>query len=588
MFKKATQGVNHKLLWPALILLVTITTISVIIPNEFVGALLVVQKISISYLGGTASLVSLLCVLTVLAVYFSPLGKIKLGGKDAKPMMNKWNWFAIALCTTIATGCVYWGIVQPILHVNEPPVMWDVEPNSPQAIVKTMATIFLQWTAQPYAIYALPALVFAFVYFNMKQPYGIVSTLTPVLGEHRCRKWFTPISSVLLFVNVCAMCASLAQGMFNLSGAAKYLLNWDTTTTLLIGIGCIFVIPAIISSISGILSGIKILSDLNMRLYVINPEDYKPYNITRENLFDLVMPGEQLGTVTHEAALATGFPEGCPVIATANDKAAEGLGAGIIDDSTCLISLGTYIGGMVNGHEFNDSATHYWSNLSAIPHRYLYEGMKGIRRGMWSVSWFKEVMGPPWAEKAKAEGLSVEQLLEREALPVPAGSDGLITVPEFLSPNDMPYRKAMMIGFDGRHKRGHMYRSILESIAMTMHISMTNMFEEMGYRPQRLIVSGGGSKSDLFMQIFADVFGMDSVRNEITDAAGIGAAVCAAVGVGAYPDYETAVANMVRIQDGFKPNLENTALYQKVEDTVYRNIKDYSDPVNKKIYSLFG
>ena len=87
-----------------------------------------------------------------------------------------------------------------------------VEPNSPQAVVKTMATIFLQWTAQPYAIYALPALVFAFVYFNMKQPYGIVSTLTPVLGEHRCRKWFTPISSVLLFVNVCAMCASLAQG----------------------------------------------------------------------------------------------------------------------------------------------------------------------------------------------------------------------------------------------------------------------------------------------------------------------------------------------------------------------------------------
>lgn len=269
MFRKATQGVNHKLLWPALVLLVSITVISVVIPEQFVGALLTVQQVSIAYLGGTASLVSLLCVLTVLAIYFSPLGKVKLGGKDAKPIMNKWNWFAITLCTTIATGCVYWGIVQPILHVNEPPVMWDVEPNSPHAIVKTMSTIFLQWTAQPYAIYALPAVVFAFVYFNMRQPYGIVSTLTPVLGEKRCRKWFTPISSVLLCVNVCAMCASLAQGMFNLSGAAKYLLGWDTTTMLLVIIGCIFVVPAIISSISGILSGIKILSDLNMRLYVI-------------------------------------------------------------------------------------------------------------------------------------------------------------------------------------------------------------------------------------------------------------------------------------------------------------------------------
>lgn len=269
MFKKATEGVNHKLLWPALILLVAITTVSVVIPEQFVNTLLQVQKTSIAYLGGTASAVSLLCVLTVLAIYFSPLGKVKLGGKDAKPMMNKWNWFAITLCTTIATGCVYWGIVQPILHVNEPPIMWGVEPNSPQAIVKTMSTIFLQWTAQPYGIYGLPAIIFAFVYFNMRQPYGIVSTLVPVLGEQRCRKWFTPISSILLFVNVCAMCASLAQGMFNLSGAAKFLLNWETTTTLLIGIGCLFVLPAIVSSISGILSGIKMLSDLNMRLYII-------------------------------------------------------------------------------------------------------------------------------------------------------------------------------------------------------------------------------------------------------------------------------------------------------------------------------
>lgn len=269
MWKKATEGVNHKLLWPALILLVVLTTISVLIPEQFVSALMVVQKTSISYLGGTASVVSLLCVLTVLAIYISPLGKVKLGGKDAKPIMNKWNWFAIALCTTIATGCVYWGIVQPILHVNEPPIMWAVEPNSPQAIVKTMSTIFLQWTAQPYAIYALPAIIFAFVYFNMKQPYGIVSTLVPVLGENRCKRWFTAISSVLLFVNVCAMCASLAQGMFNLSGAAKYLLGWDTTTGLLIGIGCLFVLPAIVSSISGILSGIRMLSDLNMRLYFI-------------------------------------------------------------------------------------------------------------------------------------------------------------------------------------------------------------------------------------------------------------------------------------------------------------------------------
>lgn len=319
-----------------------------------------------------------------------------------------------------------------------------------------------------------------------------------------------------------------------------------------------------------------------------NPEDYVPYNITRENLFDLVMPGEQLGTVTKEAAEATGLPMGCPVIATANDKAVEGLGAGIIDDGSCLVSLGTYIGGMANGHEFNDSASCYWSNLSAIPHRYLYEGMQGIRRGMWSVSWFKEILGEPWEEAANKKRTIVESMLEKEAEKISAGSDGLITVPEFMAPVNKHYRKAFMIGFDGRHKRAHIYRSILEAIAMTMHMSMSDMFDEMGYKPKRLIVSGGGSNSELFMQIFADVFGMPSVRNEVNNAAGVGAVICAAVGVGAYPDYETAVSKMVRIKDSFEPNPENTKLYADIEKNVYRGIKEYSDPINREIYKLFG
>lgn len=318
-----------------------------------------------------------------------------------------------------------------------------------------------------------------------------------------------------------------------------------------------------------------------------NDEDYKKYNITKENVVELVMPGEQLGVVTKEASLLTGLPEGCPVYATANDKAAEGLGAGIIDDTTCLVSLGTYIGGMIYGHGFTDTAKHYWSNLSAIPHKYLYEDMQGIRRGMWSVSWFTEVLGKPWEDLADEEKTIVERLLDKEAEEVNPGCDGLITVPEFMAPVSMHFRKALMIGFDGRHKRAHMYRSILEGIAMTMHMSMANMFEEIGYMPERLIISGGGSNSDLFMRIFADIFKMPCYRNSVNNAAGLGAAICAAVGAKIYPDFKTAVANMVNIENCFEPNLENSKIYEKVENNIYRLIKQYSDPINKELYKIF-
>ena len=113
------------------------------------------------------------------------------------------------------------------------------------------------------------------------------------------------------------------------------------------------------------------------------------------------------------------------------------------------------------------------------------------------------------------------------------------------------------------------------------------MFDEMGYKPRRLIVSGGGSKSPLFMKIFADAFGMPSVRNEVNDAAGIGAAICAAVGTGAYPTYQEAVKRMVRLEDEFQPDSANTKVYADIEKNIYRTIKDYSDPVNKEIYKLF-
>ena len=243
---------------------------------------------------------------------------------------------------------------------------------------------------------------------------------------------------------------------------------------------------------------------------------------------------------------------------------------------------------MMRGKAYTDTASEYWSNLSAIPYEYLYETSVGIRRGMWSVSWFKELLGEAAEEKAKSMGTSVEELLEREARLISPGSEGLITVGEFLAPNNMPYRKAMFIGFDGRHKRAHMYRSILEAIAMTMKMSVDAMCEEQGIKPRQVIVSGGGSNSPLFMQIFADVFGIRSVRNVINNAAGLGAAINVAVGTGAYPDYETAIGKMVRIRDSFEPDLEHREIYEKIINNIYRDIKDYSDPVNKKIYELFG
>ena len=276
----------------------------------------------------------------------------------------------------------------------------------------------------------------------------------------------------------------------------------------------------------------------------------RKYNVPRRMLFDLVSPGTIAGYITEKAAEVTGLPVGIPVVATANDKAVEALGTGLLSEDTVLVSLGTYICGMAKGRRNIKDAVNFWTNFGSEPHQYLYES-GGIRRGMWTVSWFRELLGDDVIVKALSQGITVEQYMEREAAATPTGSDGLMTVLDWLAPATEPFRKGLMIGFDGRHKRGHMYRSILEAIALTMKGHVAGMVKELGMKPKRMIVSGGGSNSDLFMQIFSDAFGLPADRNVVNGAAGLGSAICAAVATGAYPDFPSAVAKMVRIRDTF-------------------------------------
>ena len=187
---------------------------------------------------------------------------------------------------------------------------------------------------------------------------------------------------------------------------------------------------------------------------------------------------------------------------------------------------------------------------------------------------------------AKEKGMSAEELLSEEAEKVPAGSDGLMTVLDWLAPVDARYKKGIMIGFDGRHTRGHIYRSILEAVAMTIKGHTEDMVNEVGVTLDKIIITGGGSNSDLFMQIFADVFNLPAVRNVVNGAAGLGSAICAAVATGVYGSFEEAVEGMVKIQDTFVPNPENVELYQKMIP-IYKDITVHTDEVLKKTYELF-
>lgn len=308
-------------------------------------------------------------------------------------------------------------------------------------------------------------------------------------------------------------------------------------------------------------------------------------NVSRDMLIEVVKPGDILGYVTRKIAETTGIPQGLPVVATAHDKAVEALGAGSLTPGTALVSLGTYIGAMVHGHKNVKDAKNFWPFQASVPHHYLYECM-GVRRGMWTISWFCDQFGTGVIEQAKKNGMTVEALFNQEAEKIPSGCEGLVTVHDWAPPPEAVYRKGVMFGFDGRHTRAHIYRSMIEGIAFTMKNHIDKMAEELGSPLERLIISGGGANSNLFMQIFADIFGLPAIRNQIKSSASVGCAINAGMAVNAFNSYEEAIKKMVHIGDKFDPDIENKKFYDKLNNTVYKHVNIHFDPLLMKLSSL--
>lgn len=321
--------------------------------------------------------------------------------------------------------------------------------------------------------------------------------------------------------------------------------------------------------------------------WYVDDERFDAYTTSREMLFELVDPATVLGTVTEEACEATGIPAGTPVVSTANDKAVEGLGSGLVQDGTVLVSLGTYITSMMVGDSYDPTAKDYWSNPGAIPGEFLYES-KGIRRGMSTVTWIKDLMGSDLVQEAARRGLTAEDYLNELGSAVPAGSEGLYTVLHWLARPTHPHERGMMVGFTGKHKGPHMFRSVLEGIAFTMKNHAQAMCDERGIDMTALIISGGGSNGDLFMQIFADVFGVPATRNVVNGSASMGAAICTALALGIYQDRQQAIDRMVRPRDTFTPTQEHVSLYDRMNREVYSKLAATLDPLLSVSHKIFN
>jgi len=307
------------------------------------------------------------------------------------------------------------------------------------------------------------------------------------------------------------------------------------------------------------------------------------FGVEREKLTDIVEPGSIIGGVTREASEATGLRTGLPVIAGASDKGCETLGVGCITPDCANISFGTTATVQVTSKKYFEPLRFMPAYMAAIPGHFNPEVQ--IYRGYWMISWFKKHFAAEEEIEAEKRGLSVEAVLNEKLKCVPAGCDGLILQPYWNAGLDTPDARGAIIGFKDLHTRIHIYRSIIEGINYALMEGMEKIEKKSGRKIKNIMVSGGGSQSDIICQITSDMFNLPVHRIQTYETSGLGAAIIGFIGLGIYKTFEEAIEKMVHYKDTFMPDKENAQIYNKLYKKAYKrlypNIRGLYREINK-------
>jgi xylulokinase len=284
-------------------------------------------------------------------------------------------------------------------------------------------------------------------------------------------------------------------------------------------------------------------------------------HLTKKQFAVAVAPGSVLGEVAGEAAEACGIEAGTLVVAGGGDGQAGGLGTGTIAPGRAYLNLGTASVSGVFGEAYaTDPAFRTLTSVSG--EGYIYELC--LRTGTFLVDWFvKGVFGGDPATDPE-----IYDALEAAAAALPIGAGGLLLQPYWggvMTPYWDQDARGVLVGLSGEHGRAHLYRAMMEGIALDQAMGTANIERVTGQPVHELMTIGGGSASELWCQIIADATGKPVRRLATAEATSLGAAIAAAKGAGWFTTAADAVAAMGgRVESTIEPDAGRHARYQEL------------------------
>lgn len=205
------------------------------------------------------------CVCIYLLV--SPVGQIKLGKQEDKPEFSRPTWLAMLFSAGVGIGLIFYGTAEPISHyaVSSPTGQLGTD----QGIKDAMRFTFFHWGIHAWAIYGCVALVIAYFTFRKGELSLISRTLRPLIGKHADGFVGKVIDVIAVISTVIGVATTLGFGATQINGGLSYLFGTPSNNVTQTIIIVILTILFMISALTGISKGIKILSNLNMGLTLV-------------------------------------------------------------------------------------------------------------------------------------------------------------------------------------------------------------------------------------------------------------------------------------------------------------------------------
>ena len=267
---------------------------------------------------------------------------------------------------------------------------------------------------------------------------------------------------------------------------------------------------------------------------------------------EVIRLGEVIGGLTKEAAEHLGLPGGLQVVQGGADAQIGMIGLGVVKpDSLALITGSSHLQLGLSEKPFHGEGI--WGTYAEA----LLPGLHTVEGGQTStgsvINWLKNLFGE-----------SDYSSLNRNAQKLPPGSEGLIIQDHFQgnrTPHTDPRSRGAVHGLSLKHSRAHIFRASIEGIAFGSELIFESMREN-GFYPENVVISGGATRSKLWLQIHADVSNVPITLTRNPDAPLLGCAILSAVGAGFYQDIPSAVETMVQIESTVEPNTDHHEAYK--------------------------